>query len=307
MNFEDITYQNSYLDRYDGIVDEELRKNKDNERCMEKGNFVTSVDCGFKIENVRFGRILLNAHHFVKDLIDDDLEFKYFLKNFRFNSFETFLEIVDSVEIDYAGFRLNRIYTFLNEGDSENFMKYFSNLFLCNLHELRFIFNFKENIQEILKENFKEKLNNLIFSFDVYEFNKNMKSCVYKYPQIQNDFNIGSVYSPYPSFRINFNYPGKELILSFDEKENENQKELFELMKEIELVLDGRKFTLKLTRNYKNLYIYDFIKNFGKTINFSEVNSAKIMLKFEPKNPLNMSLISYNLIGFINGMCGLVF
>lgn len=301
------------IEKYQGVLDNLLIEHKDKEKCMENGTFIKSVECKFQLLNLEYNYSLMDIHNYINSSIRNselvefyredfskDLKLKYFLTNYRFNSFDLFLKIVKYVEIHYGGQRINRVYTFLDEGDPEVFMKkYFSNLFLCEYHKLEYKFYFIEGVQ--IKD-----ICDLVFSFDVYKVNNNfdLKKIEYKFPQIQyhNEvYNLNEVMK----IRLRYNHPGKELIIKIN---NDGGNDLTEIMKEILFVFDHNEFKLKLSRNYKNLYIYDIVENFGKTINFSKIDYGYVKILPDNRNiELEICLISYNLIRFLAGMSGLGF
>lgn len=301
------------IEKYQGVQDKSLIEHEDEEKCMENGTFIKSVDCKFQLLNLEYHYSLMDIHdninsslhnnncelvEFYKEDFSKDIKLKYFLTNYRFNSFDLFLKIVKYVEIHYGGQRIDKIFTFLYEGAPEVFMKYFSNLFLCEYHKLEYKFYFIEGVQ--IKD-----ICDLVFSFDVYKINNpDLKQIAYKFPQIQyhsNVYNLNEV----TKIRLPFNHPGKELIIKIN---NDGGNDLTEIMKEILFVFDGNEFKLKLSRNYKNLYIYDIVENFGKTINFSKIDYGFIKILPDNRNiELEICLINNNLIRFLGGMSVLWF
>lgn len=309
-------------------------ENKDKDKCMENGIFIKSFDCKFKFIKFDYRSqafSLINVSDNIYDDIDiknwknndknkselyelyenipssEDIKVKYFLTNYRFNSFDLFLKMVKYIEVDYGGQRINKIHTSLYEGDSEVFMKkYFTNLFLCEYHKLEYKFYFNEDVQ--IKD-----IKNLNFSFDVYKVNENvgldndLKKIEYKYFQVQHScetYNLNEI-KEIPMWN---NHPGKEIIIKINDSGNNNENDLFDIMKEIIFVPDEYEYKLKLSRNYKNLYIYDIVENFGKPINFSKIEGLKPIIKISTNNiNLETFLINYNLVKFMSGMCGSVY
>jgi len=289
-----------------GIQDDYLIKYKENLKYLENGTLYKTIDCPLKqFYNVRNEEVIkVNTTNFLIDEKNGEMfvKNKYFATNYRFNSFDIFLNTVDVVKVEYGGQIISCIFVNLCEGTegTEKFMEKFPNLFLMKYHDLTFKFKFKENIS------FKD-YEDLVFSFDIFEVDKNLEEIddlIYPISQFQYT----------DSNRFTFNHPCSELIIIINDDNDfvVNHDDLINRsisMKNIKLIFDySHEIELNLSRNYKNLFIYNFVENIGNTINFSRVEECKFLLNESQKNiDMKLAVVSIQFVRFTNGMGASVF
>lgn len=284
------------IQKYKGKYDHLIKESD----AMNNGTFIKTFS--YKFHNLNLNLLKLRSLMEFREKLDqellDQVEPTFFMTNFRFNSFELFFKIVKNVEICSGGARISTIQTILNEGDFEGFMKkYFFNMFICKYHSLEYYFYFNENVQ------IKDILD-LEFSFDVYKVNDLIDQEIISYKIYQTQYYFDEVHNIHDKIRLNYHYPAEELIIIIKDLSEESLKNLFDSLKKIVLNIDGIDIDFKLSRNYKNIFVYNFVENLGDSINMSMTEYAYIRISCDKDVKLQTCLVNSNLIKFCGGMSG---
>lgn len=292
--------------KYFGLQDETRIECKDKIKYFDNGKYIKTINYKFDIKD-NSDKIYVDIHDiFSKEILGTS--FKYFLTNYNFSDPTN---IVSKIDIEYGSSRINRIILSSNSNNEYLLTKFFFNLPVVKYNQFRFIFYLKRGRYlkdkpfDVLKadEKEKEEINNLIFTFDIYEFYKvereEFKDMLYEFRSIGLDDIIYFKACNEPN--LPFNHPCEEIIIYtnvddenvFNKEDDINNEVDVDKMKQISINIDGNFYEMKLSKYYKNTFIYSF----DETINFSRIN--KCFIRFDKNCNLGKYRIYSVCINFI--------